>query len=67
MNEIWLNATRDKRSESWKPSLILGARGAASVPGTHLKGVVTMAAAKKVEAKKSTKAPAGKKTAKKAK
>lgn len=48
------------------PPLNLGARGSATVPGTHLKENVTMAAAKKT-AKKSTKAAAGKKTAKKAK
>jgi hypothetical protein len=46
--------------------LIQGARGSATVPGTHHKGVVNMAAAKKTE-KKSPKAAAGKKTAKKAK
>ncbi len=48
------------------PTLNLGARGSATVPGTRLKGVETMAAAKKT-AKKSTKAAAGKKTAKKGK
>lgn len=43
-----------------------GCQRAGTVPGTHLKEFVIMAAAKKT-AKKSTKAAAGKKTAKKSK
>jgi hypothetical protein len=56
----------DDRTESQTPTLPRGARESASFSAPVSKGVATMAA-KKTTAKKSTKAAAGKKTAKKAK